>query len=85
MKTDSTFRAKALWGVGESTRVFIQVNILKQLRLPLYNSASGQRTFHYRAVSIWNELPNRIKDIDTLNRFKLEYKRYLLHGLLESS
>ena len=35
IKTDSTFRAKALrrelvWGVGESTRVFIQVNILNQ-------------------------------------------------------
>ncbi len=38
IKTDSTFRAKALrrelvwWGGGgrESTRVFIQVNILKQ-------------------------------------------------------
>ena len=35
IKTDSTFREKALrrelvWGVGESTRVFIQVNILKQ-------------------------------------------------------
>ncbi len=33
--TDSTFREKALrrelvWGIGESTRVFIQVNILKQ-------------------------------------------------------
>jgi hypothetical protein len=37
------------------------------------------------AVSIWNELPNHIKDIDTLNRFKLEYKCHLLHGFLESS
>ncbi|CAB4042409.1 Hypothetical predicted protein, partial [Paramuricea clavata] len=56
-----------------------------KLDIPLYNSASGQRTFHYRAVSIWNELPNHIKDIDTLNRFKIEYKRHLLHGFLESS
>ncbi len=56
-----------------------------KLDIPLYNSASGQRTFHYRAVSIWNELPNHIKDIDTLDRFKLEYKRHLLHGFLESS
>ena len=48
-----------------------------KLDIPLheYNSVSGQRTFHnYRAVSIWNELPNHIKDIDTLDRFKLEYK-----------
>ena len=56
-----------------------------KLDIPLYNSASGQRTFHYRAVSIWNELPNHIKDIDTLDRFKLEYKCHLLHGFLESS
>jgi hypothetical protein len=40
-----------------------------KLDIPLYNSASGQQTFHYRAVSIWNELPNHIKDIDTLDRF----------------
>ena len=56
-----------------------------KLDTPLYNSASGQRTFHYRAVSIWNELPNHIKDIDTLDRFKIEYKRHLLNGFLESS
>ena len=56
-----------------------------KLDIPRYNSASGQRTFHYRAVSIWNELPNHIKDIDTLDRFKLEYKCHLLHGFLESS
>jgi hypothetical protein len=56
-----------------------------KLDIPLYNSASGQRTFHYRAVSIWNELPNHIKDIDTLDRSKLEYKCHLLHGFLESS
>ena len=53
-----------------------------KLDIPLYNSASGQRTFHYRAVSIWNELRNHIKDIDTLDRFnnlglfKLAYKRF---------
>ncbi len=38
---------------------------MDKLDIPLYNSASGQRTFHYRAVSTWNELPNRIKNIDT--------------------
>ena len=28
------------------------------LDIPKYNSCSGQRTFHYRAVSLWNNLPS---------------------------
>ncbi|CAB4044669.1 Hypothetical predicted protein [Paramuricea clavata] len=48
-----------------------QKNILD---IPMYRSAAGQRTFHYRAVSLWNSLPQSLKNIDTWTQFKVEYK-----------
>ena len=55
------------------------------LNIPRYRSASGQRTFHFRAVTLWNNLPKNIKDIDALSRFKSEYKRILLTEFLDTS
>ena len=56
------------------------------LNIPLYNtSASCQRTFYFRAVTLWNNLPNNIKDINVLSSFKTEYKRILLDQFLDTS
>ena len=46
-----------------------QKNILD---IPAYRSAAGQRTFHYRAVSLWNSLPQSLK-INSLTYFKVEF------------
>ncbi|CAB4036683.1 Hypothetical predicted protein, partial [Paramuricea clavata] len=64
---------------GVNTR---QKNILD---IPMYRSAAGQRTFHYRVVSLWNSLPQSLKNIDTLTHFKVEYKRMLLEEFLTVS
>jgi hypothetical protein len=32
-----------------------------QLDIPLFRTASGQRTFYYRAVKIWNSLENELR------------------------
>ena len=32
----------------------------QKLNIPAYRSAAGQRTFEYRAVSLWNSLPSNI-------------------------
>ena len=55
------------------------------LNIPLYTSTSGQRTFHFRAVTLWNNLPNNIKNINSLSSFKKEYKRILLDRFLDTS
>ena len=55
------------------------------LNISLYTSASGQRTFYFRAVTLWNNLPNNIKDINVLSSFKTEYKRILLDQFLDTS
>ena len=31
------------------------------LNIPLYKTATGQRTFHYRTVKLWNSLDYTLK------------------------
>ena len=33
----------------------------QSLHIPLFKSASGRRSFHYRTVKIWNSLDNELK------------------------
>ena len=48
------------------------------LHIPLYRTASGQRTFTYRGTSIWNNLDNDIKQCVSLQSFKQAIKGQLL-------
>ena len=45
--------------------------------IPSYRTALGQRTLHYRAVSLWNALPERVTKITSIGVFKKELMRYL--------
>ena len=48
------------------------------LIIPLFRSATGQKTFHYRILNIWNNLDNNIKlsiDVNSL-RSKLRKKLF---------
>ena len=47
------------------------------LNIPAYKSASGQRTFLYRATSFWNSLPCEIRGCDNLPIFKRHSKEFL--------
>ena len=57
---------------GRSTR---NANILD---IPRYKTATGQRSFLYRAVTIWNNLPSDIKLSSTMNIFKRKLINHLL-------
>ena len=48
------------------------------LNIPFFRSATGQQTFYYRAVSLWNELPENIKCSSSVNIFKHKLRKYLL-------
>ena len=50
----------------------------QSLNIPLYKSATGQRTFYYRAVSLWNALPENIKSSASIQTFKRKLRKYLL-------
>ena len=47
------------------------------LQIPLCKTSSGQRTFSFRATSIWNSVDNNIKHSSSLRKFKAFMKEYL--------
>ena len=53
------------------------VNTRNKLSIPRYKSAAGQRTFFYRAVTLWNSLPCSVTDNITLTGFKRDLKEHL--------
>ena len=50
-----------------------------QLNIPKYRSTTGQRTFTYRGVKVWNERDNSSKyEIDSFKQFKTNLKAEFL-------
>ncbi len=47
------------------------------LDIPSFKTSSGQRTFYYRAVKIWNDLDSELKQITTLDKFRKKLKEQL--------
>ena len=47
------------------------------LNVPFFKSASGQRTFHYRATKLWNAMSDDMKNYDHIGPFKQSLKRSL--------
>ena len=43
----------------------------QQLNIPLFRTATGQRSFQYRAVSLWNSLDKDLKGAVSRNSAKL--------------
>ena len=54
----------------------------QQLNIPLFKTKTGQRSFCYRIVNIWNNLPSGIKLSQCLNSFKCNLRKYLLKDFL---
>jgi len=54
----------------------------QQLIIPLFKTVTGQKTFYYRGVSIWNNMNLRLKLCETTACFKRTLKQYLLNEFL---
>ena len=54
----------------------------QQLNIPFFKTKIGQRSFSYRIVNIWNNLPSEIKLSQSLNNFKCNLKKHLLKDFL---
>ena len=52
-----------------------------KLNIPAYKSASGQRTFLYRATNLWNSLPCDVINSASLKIFKRKLKKFLLSNV----
>ena len=57
----------------------------QMLNFPLFKSASGQRTFYYRIVSIWNSMDSHLKTFESVSAFKFNVKRKLIKDFIDSS
>ena len=44
------------------------------LIIPHYKSLSGQRTFFYRGIRLWNSFPIELRDLNEIGRLKRELK-----------
>ena len=54
----------------------------QHLNTPLFKSTTGQKTFYYRAVKLWNERRSEIKISMTIWDFKRKLKGDLIHSFL---
>ncbi len=54
---------------------------LELLQIPMYNTTTGQRTFHYRGAKLWNDLENNTKQMPSLRGFKNKLKKDMLDRL----
>ena len=56
----------------------------QQLTIPLFKTATGQRTFYYKIVSLWNSLDSSLKLCESVDSFKRRLKTKLLHQFLSN-
>ena len=54
----------------------------QQLNIPLFKTKFGQRSFHYRVVTLWNELRYSLKLSESVSFFKHQIKVFLLNELI---
>lgn len=54
------------------------------LNVPYFKTCSGQRSFKYRAVKLWNELDENLKKIRNFNSFKRHLKSNMLTSFISS-
>ena len=57
----------------------------QMLNIPRFRTASGQRSFCYRAVTLWNSLSNDLKLCESVNVFKRRLRSRLLSNLSTSA
>ena len=54
----------------------------QKLNIPLFKTKTGQKSFSYRIVNIWNNLPSEIKLSRCLNNFKRNLGKFLKKDFL---
>ena len=57
----------------------------QKLNIPLFTTASGQRTFYYRTVKLWNNLESFLKLSPSIDIFKRSLRSLLLDNFVNTS
>ena len=53
-----------------------------ELNIPSFRMSSGQGSFKYRLVNMWNSLDENLKSIGNFSSFKKHLKLYVLFNFL---
>ena len=53
-------------------------NSFLKLKQPFRKTNQGQNCLSYFGPSVWNKLPQKVKDTENLNTFKHSVKKYFL-------
>jgi len=61
-----------------------QIRRSQLLDIPLLKTTTGQRSFYYQAVKLWNDLTDRLKFFRNVNTFKFVTRRKLLNEFLNN-
>ena len=61
-----------------------QTRNCQMLNIPLFRLGAGQRSFYYRAVTLWNNLDNKIKLSKDVSHFKSQLRAKLLYNFKKS-
>ena len=66
--------------INYTDRINIAYNLRArpQLRVPAHTSAQSERFIHIRGARTWNELPNSIRDSNTIASFKRKLKKHCI-------
>ena len=56
----------------------------QMLNIPLFKTASGQRTFYYRTLSIWNSMDSYLRTFKSVSALKFNMKRKLVKDFVDS-
>ena len=84
---------KCMTGQAPEYRTFITLEQVSErttrssqkLNIPLFRSASGQRTFYYRTVKLWNNLESFLKLSPSVEIFKRSLRSQLLDSFVNTS
>ena len=65
-----------------TTRSLVHTTNNDKLNIPFFRSATGQRSFSYRAAQLWNDLPESLTNMESFNVFKNAIKGSALDEFL---
>ena len=54
------------------------------LSIPCHRTTFFEKGCYYNCIKIHNSLPNNIKDIESINKFKIVLKKYLIDQAFHS-
>ena len=68
---------KNLLNVCENDHYDLRSAAKRNLTIPVYHTEYFKNSFSYTSVKTWNEIPARIKNIPSLQKFKTELNIFL--------